>query len=58
MSAREPWEEVGRSVLQLVLGTYMVLDAKRLRLCQRYFEAERLASATGAKASRCPFSHS
>ncbi|WNG46023.1 cytochrome P450 [Archangium minus] len=58
MSAREPWEEVGRSVLQLVLGTYMVLDAKRLRLCQRYFEAERQASAStaGAKASRCPFS--
>lgn len=57
MRAREPWEETGRSLVQLVLGTYMVLDARRLRLCQRYFEAQRhQPSANGAKASGCPFS--
>jgi Cytochrome P450 len=35
---RDRWEDVWRSVVQLVLGTYMVLDARRLRLCTRYFE--------------------
>ena len=34
------WENVGRSLLQLVLGSYMVLDARRQRLCQRYFEQQ------------------
>jgi hypothetical protein len=36
---RDRWEDVWRSLVQLVLGTYMVLDARRLRLCGRYFEA-------------------
>jgi len=40
MRARDRWEDVGRSVTQLILGTYMVWDARRLRLCQRYFEAQ------------------
>lgn len=31
--------DVPRSVTQLVLGTYMIWDARRKRLCQRYFEA-------------------
>ncbi|MFI5891580.1 cytochrome P450 [Actinoplanes sp. NPDC051513] len=35
---RDRWEDVGRSVTQLVLGTYMVRDARRQRLCERYFE--------------------
>ncbi len=35
---RDRWEDVGRSVEQLVLGSYMVWDARRLRLCQTYFE--------------------
>ncbi|MFI6496248.1 hypothetical protein [Nonomuraea typhae] len=35
---RDRWEEVWRSVLQLVLGTYMVWDARRLRLCERHFD--------------------
>jgi hypothetical protein len=35
---RDTWEDVGRSVTQLVLGTYMVRDARRRRLCERYFE--------------------
>jgi cytochrome P450 len=33
------WADVPRSVTQLVLGSYMVWDARRKRLCQRYFEA-------------------
>ena len=43
MRIRDAWEDVGRSVVQLVLGTYMVWEARRLRLCQTYFGA-------------CPFS--
>jgi hypothetical protein len=36
---RDRWEDLARSVVQLVLGTYMVWDARRQRLCQRHFEA-------------------
>jgi hypothetical protein len=38
MAVRDRWEDVWRSLVQLVLGTYMVWHARRLRLCQRYFE--------------------
>lgn len=31
--------DVWRSLVQLVLGTYMVWDARRLRLSERHFEA-------------------
>ena len=34
---RDRWEDVWRSVVQLVFGTYMVWDARRLRLCRTYF---------------------
>jgi hypothetical protein len=34
---QDRWEDVWRSVVQLVLGTYMVWDARRQGLCQRYF---------------------
>lgn len=37
---RDRWEDLARSVVQLVLGTYMVWDARRQRLCERYFEAQ------------------
>lgn len=37
MRLRDRSEDVSRSVVQLVLGTYMVWDARRQRLCQRYF---------------------
>jgi hypothetical protein len=37
---RDQWEDVWRSITQLILGTYMVWDARRLRLCERYFEAQ------------------
>ena len=43
---RDRFEDVWRSVLQLVLGTAMVLDARRLRLAGRYFDTEEPA--------RCP----
>lgn len=32
------WEDVWRSLAQLGFGTYMVLDARRQRLCVKYFE--------------------
>nr|WP_225953630.1 cytochrome P450 [Kibdelosporangium phytohabitans] len=38
MRLRDRCEDVTRSVTQLVLGTYMVWDARRQRLCGRYFE--------------------
>ncbi|MEV4312158.1 cytochrome P450 [Actinocrispum sp. NPDC049592] len=38
MRLRDRWEDVSRSLLQLVLGTYMVWDARRQQLCSRYFE--------------------
>ena len=31
------WADVGRSIVQLVLGSYMVWDARRKGLCRRYF---------------------
>lgn len=34
---RDRWEDVGRSLLQLVLGTWMVLDARRLRPAASWF---------------------
>lgn len=37
MRVRDRWEDVWRSVVQLVLGTYMVWDARRLGLCRSYF---------------------
>jgi hypothetical protein len=33
-------EDAGRSVVQLVLGTYMVWDARRQALCRRHFAGE------------------
>jgi len=40
MRLRDRWEDVSRSLTQLVLGTYMVWEARRLKLCQRYFKSE------------------
>jgi hypothetical protein len=45
---RERWEDLARSVVQLILGTYMVWDARRKRLCQRHFEALERDSEAGA----------
>jgi hypothetical protein len=38
LRVRDRWEDVGRSLTQLTLGTYMVWHARRLRLWARYFE--------------------
>jgi hypothetical protein len=37
---RDRWEDVWRSLVQLVLGTYMVWHARRLRLCATYFDRQ------------------
>lgn len=52
LRARDRWEDVYRGVVQLVLGSYMVWDARRKRLCQNYF-AE-LARATSGQHPICP----
>lgn len=38
MRLRDRWADVGRSLRQLVFGTWMVVDARRKRLCTNYFE--------------------
>jgi hypothetical protein len=47
---RDGVEDVTRGVRQLVLGTVMVLHARRLRLATRYFEEH-------PPAGRCPVAH-
>jgi hypothetical protein len=42
---RDRWEDVSRSLLQLALGTYMVWDARRKRLCESYFLEQERAGA-------------
>jgi hypothetical protein len=37
LRVRDRWEEVWRSVVQLVLGTWMVHDARRQGLCRAFF---------------------
>jgi hypothetical protein len=37
MRLRDRWADVGRSLTQLVLGTWMVADARRQKLCATYF---------------------
>ena len=57
MHIRDRWEDVWRSVVQLILGTYMVWDARRLRLCERYFEAQGSDNKTpnvGSRSGVCP----
>jgi len=60
---RDRWEDVWRSVLQLILGTYMVWDARRQSLCKHYFEAQQPAGDNSSPpraesresvAPRCP----
>jgi len=41
MRLRDRWADAGRSVRQLVLGTWMVVDARRQKLCTTYFEEVR-----------------
>ncbi|MFJ2955280.1 cytochrome P450 [Streptomyces sp. NPDC087270] len=39
LRVRDRWEDLGRSVLQAVFGTWMVVDARRLRLTETWFAA-------------------
>ncbi|TDV47992.1 cytochrome P450 [Actinophytocola oryzae] len=39
LRVRDRWEDVWLSLVQLVLGTWMVIDARRLRMAGRYFDA-------------------
>jgi hypothetical protein len=60
MRMRDRWEDVGRSVVQLIFGTYMVWDARRQRLCQRYFETHDPSGGSQSRnletrAGVCPF---
>jgi hypothetical protein len=41
MRLRDRWADAGRSVAQLVFGTWMVVDARRQKLCATYFEEVR-----------------
>jgi hypothetical protein len=38
MRTRDRWSDVGRGLVQLALGSWMVFDARRQRLCANYFE--------------------
>ena len=44
---RDRWEDVWRSLAQLVFGTYMVIDARHKRLCETYFEEQARMAETG-----------
>jgi len=41
MRLRDRWADAGRSLVQLVLGTWMVVDARRQKLCATYFQEVR-----------------
>jgi Cytochrome P450 len=41
MRLGDRWADAGRSLTQLVFGTWMVVDARRQRLCATYFEEVR-----------------
>jgi hypothetical protein len=41
MRHRDRWQDAGRSLKQLVLGTWMVADARRQKLCTTYFQEVR-----------------
>ncbi|MCX5238366.1 cytochrome P450 [Streptomyces prunicolor] len=48
----DSWEGVWRSLVQLVLGSYMVWDARRQGLCRNYFAASSGGSTTSVPAGR------
>jgi hypothetical protein len=56
LKARDRWEDVYRGIVQLVLGSYMVWDARRKRLCQNYF-AELDRDLPGPPPTGCPVHH-
>lgn len=59
MRLRDRWEDVSRSLTQLVLGSYMVSDARRKALSDTYFAQQDRAvppsgPSAGAPSARCP----
>lgn len=52
MRLADRWAAVPRSLTQLVLGSYMVWDARRQGLCRNYFAAAPGGSATSVTAGR------
>lgn len=48
MRIKDRWEDLGRSLLQLGLGSFMIWDARRLKLCRTHFEGP-------APRGKCPF---
>jgi len=52
MKVRDRWEDAYRSVSQLVFGTIMILDARRLRLCESYFKNLEVSSSPAQAISR------
>lgn len=51
LRVRDRWEDLWRSLLQLGLGTWMVLDARRARLAGNYFDLQ----DSGKQQEVCPF---
>jgi cytochrome P450 len=54
MRAADRWSDLGRSLTQLVLGTWMVLDARRLGLTRRYFADHDTEGRPLPTAPTCP----
>ena len=54
MKLGDRWEDVSRSVAQLVLGTVMVWDARRLALCRTYFEQHPEHLPVPLRGESCP----
>ncbi|MEV6558104.1 cytochrome P450 [Nocardia sp. NPDC051756] len=52
LRARDRFEDVWRGTTQLLLGTWMVLDARRLHLCRTHF-----ATQDRPEAPTCPVAH-
>ncbi|GAB2969342.1 cytochrome P450 [Streptomyces pseudoechinosporeus] len=52
MRLGDHWAAIPRSLVQLVLGSYMVWDARRQGLCRNYFAAASGGSAPSAVGSR------
>jgi hypothetical protein len=52
MRLGDRWSDVWRSLVQLALGSVMVLDARRQRLCTTYFEGDPEMTSHGSAAAQ------
>jgi hypothetical protein len=60
LRVRDRWADLWRSLVQLVLGSYMVWDARRQHLCQTYFADSPSADSPSDDSpsdARCPIGH-